>query len=84
MQEDECITNKFPEGESYEDVKNRIADFVEFLKNNYEGKHVAIVAHKAPQLAFDVLLCGKTWHEALATDWRKTKSWQPGWEYLLK
>jgi broad specificity phosphatase PhoE len=84
MQEDECITKPFPEGESYEDVKNRIADFIEFLKNNYDGKHVAIVAHKAPQLAFDVLLCGKTWHEALATDWRKTKSWQPGWEYLIK
>lgn len=83
MQEGECIYNKFPNGESYEDVKNRVADFLEFLKNNYNGKHVAIVAHKAPQLALDVLLKGKTWKEALAEDWRKTKSWQLGWDYQL-
>src|SRR3989344_7361423 len=55
------VTNKFPNGESYEDVKARIADFLGFLRQNYEGKYVAIVAHKAPQLALDVLLGGKTW-----------------------
>ncbi len=81
--EDECIYNKFPDGESYEDVKARMADFLEFLKKNYDGKHIAIVAHKAPQLSLDVLLKGYTWEEALAKDWRKTKSWQPGWEYQL-
>jgi len=48
-----CITERFPEGESYEDVKNRIADFLEFLKQNFDEKNVAIVAHKAPQLALD-------------------------------
>ncbi len=83
MQEEECIKNKFPEGESYEDVKARIADFLEFLKKNYNGKSVAIVAHKAPQLSLDVLIKGKTWKQALADDWRKTKSWKPGWEYIL-
>lgn len=84
MQERECILNKFPEGESYEDVKFRVADFLEFLKKNYDGKKVAIVAHKAPQLSLDVLLKGKTWEQALAEDWRKTKAWQLGWEYTLK
>lgn len=84
MQEEECITNKFPEGESYEDVKARVADFLEFLKKSYDGKSVAIVAHKAPQLALDVLLLSKTWKQALAEDWRKTKSWKSGWEYELR
>ena len=84
MQEEECITNKFPEGESYEDVKARIADFLEFLKNNYDGKSVAIVGHKAPQLSLDVLIKDKTWKQALAEDWRKTKAWKPGWEYEVK
>ena len=83
LAEEECIYNKFPGGESYEDVKARMADFLKFLKENYDGKHVAIVAHKAPQLSLDVLLKGKTWEQALAEDWRKTKSWQPGWEYQL-
>jgi alpha-ribazole phosphatase/probable phosphoglycerate mutase len=77
------VTEKFPNGESYGDVKARIADFLEFLKKNYDGKSVAIVAHKAPQLALDVFLKGKTWEQALAEDWRKTKSWQPGWNYAL-
>ena len=82
MQEEECITNKFPKGESYEDVKARVADFLEFLKENCDGKNVAIVGHKAPQLALDVLLKNKTWKQALVEDWRKTKSWKPGWEYI--
>jgi broad specificity phosphatase PhoE len=74
LQEQNIIT-RFPNGESYEDVKNR--------KENYDDKHVAIVAHKAPQLAFDVLLKNKTWEQAFAEDWRKRKAWQPGWEYFL-
>ncbi len=83
MCDGECIYNKFPEGESYEDVKMRLAHFLQYLKDNYDGKNVAIVSHKAPQLAIEVLLNGKTWERALAEDWRKTKSWQPGWDYLV-
>ena len=83
MQEEECIEKPFPEGESYEDVKVRVADFLEFLKKNYDGKSVAIVAHKAPQLSLDVLIKGKTWKQALEEDWRKTRTWRPGWEYTL-
>ena len=83
MQEQECIKEPFPDGESYEDVKARIAEFLEFLKRNHDGKRVAIVGHKAPQLSLDVLLGGKSWEKALASDWRKTKSWQPGWKYFL-
>ena len=76
------ISERFPDGESYEDVKTRIADFLDFIKKNYDGKSVAIVAHKAPQLALDVLLKGKTWEQAFAEDWRKRKAWQPGWDYV--
>jgi alpha-ribazole phosphatase/probable phosphoglycerate mutase len=82
MQE-QCITERFPEGESYEDVKKRIEDFLNFLRENYEGKNIAVVAHKAPQLALDVIVKGKTWKEAFTEDWRKTKAWKPGWEYSL-
>jgi len=83
MQE-KAIHTPFPNGESYEDVKARLADFLADLKQEYDGKHVAIVAHKAPQLALDVLLHGKTWQEAFAEDWRITKNWQPGWGYTLR
>ena len=83
MQED-FIDERFPDGESYEDVKERMADFLEDLKIDCEGKHVAIVAHKAPQLALDVLIKNKSWEEAFSEDWRKKKAWQPGWEYILE
>lgn len=83
MQEGECWHKPFPGGESYDDVKKRVGDFLTFLKSNYDGKHVAIVAHKAPQLALDCLLKGKDWPQSLADDWRKTHSWQPGWEYEI-
>lgn len=83
MQE-KMVVDRFPSGESYEDVKIRINDFLNFLKQNYEGKSVAIVAHKAPQLALDVLLKNKTWEQAFADDWRKVKAWRPGWDYILK
>lgn len=72
----------FPEGESCENVEDRISGFLEFLRNDYDGKNVAIVSHKAPQLALDVLIKKKTWPKAFAEDWRKKKAWQAGWEYI--
>lgn len=77
------ISAPFPNGESYKDVEKRIADFCNYLKNNFNNKHVALVAHCAPQLALDVVLKGKTWKQAIEEDWRNTKSWQPGWEYEI-
>lgn len=82
--QEQSIDSPMPNGESYENVKKRINDFLDFLKSKYDGKHIAIVAHKAPQLALDVLINNLTWEEAFAKDWRKTKSWQPGWEYIVE
>ena len=63
--------------------KKRIKDFIDFLKENYDGKPIAIVAHQAPQLALDVILGGKAWEQAIDEDWRKKKAWQPGWNYSI-
>lgn len=81
---DEHIEKAFPNGESLLDVEKRITEFLGFLKQNYEGKHVAIVAHKAPQLAIEKIVFHKTWKNALEDDWRKTKSWRPGWVYIVE
>lgn len=82
--QEQSITTPMPSGESYEMVKERIQSFLDEIKEKYDGKHIAIVAHKAPQLALDVILKGMTWEQAFISDWRKTKSWQPGWEYEIK
>ena len=75
------IDEAFPNGESLKDVEKRIREFVSWLKVNYDGKTVAIVAHRAPQLALEVISKNITWEEANKGDWRKTGDWQPGWEY---
>ena len=81
---EEHIEKPFPNGESLKDVEKRIRNFIEFLKDNYQGKTVGIVAHRAPQLALEVITKGISWKEANKNDWRKTKAWQPGWEYMIK
>lgn len=82
--QEQSVVVPMPGGESYEQVKARIENFLDDIKRDYQGKNVAIVAHKAPQLALDVIIKNYTWEQAFADDWRKTKSWQPGWEYTLK
>lgn len=78
------ISQPFPNGESYRDVEARVRLFLDSIKARYAGKHIAIVAHQAPQLALEVIVHGKSWPQAFAEDWRKTKSWQPGWEYIVE
>lgn len=78
------IDAPFPNGESYRDVEKRMANFLTFLKENHDEKHVALLAHQAPQLALEVLLNGQTWEQAIRDDWRKRGSWQPGWEHTLE
>ena len=75
------VEKPFPHGESYRDVEKRMDSFLKDVSEKYEGKHIAIVAHQAPQLALDVLIKKKTWEGAIADDWRHTGAWQPGWEY---
>lgn len=78
------INDPFPNGESLKDVENRIKSFIEFLKENYNEKIIGIVAHRAPQLAFEVITKNITWEQAIKEDWRNKKEWKPGWEYEVK
>jgi len=77
------INTHFPNGESLKDVENRIVDFLEYINKEYKNKTIAIVAHRAPQLALEVLTKNISWEEAIANDWRIKKKWQPGWFYEI-
>ena len=64
-----CIANRFHHGENCFDVEARIRDF---LKSHYDSnRNIAIIAHKYPQLALDVIFAGLSWKEAITQDWRK-------------
>lgn len=80
---EEHIDNPFPNGESLKDVESRIYDFLCFLLDNYNNKTIGIVAHRAPQLALDVIINNQTWEDAINNDWRKKGNWQPGWVYEI-
>ena len=58
--------------------------FLNEIKKNYSGKTIAIVAHRAPQLALEVITKGISWEEAIESDWRKSGDWKPGWEYIIE
>ncbi|MET8257755.1 histidine phosphatase family protein [Micromonospora sp. NPDC005205] len=84
-----CIHNHveepFPGGESLLDVQERVASFVEGLREGgAPGSNIAIVGHQGTQLALEVLLNGKSWAEALSEDWRGSGRWRPGWPYHVQ
>lgn len=73
----------FPNGESLKDVEKRIRSFIDDLLNDYKGKTIGIVAHRAPQLVFEVITKNISFEEANKNDWRKTGDWKPGWKYNI-
>lgn len=81
---EEHINNPFPNGESLKDVEKRVNEFLDYVLENYDGQTIGIIAHRAPQLAIEVITKGITWEEANLNDWRKTGDWQPGWQYTYK
>ena len=81
---EEHIEEEFPNGESLKSVESRMRDFLKYINENYKGKTIGIIAHRAPQLALEVITEHISWEEANKNDWRKTGDWQPGWEYIIK
>jgi len=81
----QCIEKPFPNGERCLDVEKRIKDLLKDLIGEYNEKKIAIVSHRAPQLALEVILNGKTWKKAIKDDWRmkEPNEWKPGWNYIV-
>ena len=80
------INKPFLNGESCMNVEKRVSSFLNDLLKKYAEKNVAIVSHRVPQLALEVLINNKSWEQAIEEDWRlkKPKQWEPGWKYEFK
>lgn len=76
----EHINSPFPNGESLLDVEMRIRSFLKELQLN-NCKKVALVSHRIPQLALDVIISKISWKDAIEKDWRLRGQWKPGWNY---
>lgn len=77
------INEPFLKGESLKDVENRIRNLINEIKVKYPNKRIALVSHRAPQLAFEVITNHRSWLETIENDWRLIGSWQLGWVYDL-
>ncbi len=73
------ISSPFPNGESYEDTTARMRGFLEELSQNYDGKKVMIIGHRATQYGLDNLINGVTLEQLVSSHFK----WQPGWSYIL-
>ncbi|HEY4525923.1 MAG TPA: histidine phosphatase family protein [Candidatus Paceibacterota bacterium] len=73
------IDTPFPGGESYEQTTARMGDFLNELKEKYDGKTVMIIGHRATQYGLEHLIKGLPIRDAVVAHWQ----WQPGWTYAL-
>ena len=62
---EEHIVEPFPNGESLKDVEKRIRAFINEIKKTHDGETIGIVAHRAPQLALEVITKNITWETAI-------------------
>ncbi|MBL8122074.1 histidine phosphatase family protein [Candidatus Saccharibacteria bacterium] len=71
----------YPNGESYRDCMNRMKSFYGWLRDNFDGKTVLIIGHRATHYGLDVWIEGKTLEDTIAeaAAWQ----WQPGWKYTV-
>jgi len=74
------ITEPFPNGESYEQVADRMKTFLDWLKQNFDGRTVLIIGHRATHYGLDHWIAGKPLKECVTENF----TWQPGWKYELK
>lgn len=73
------IDTPFPGGESYEQCMDRMGDFLNMLKQNYEGQTVVVIGHRATQYGLEHHISGKDTLICVTEPW----SYQPGWTYKL-
>jgi broad specificity phosphatase PhoE len=71
------ITKPFPNGESYEQTSMRMRSFLDELVQNYDGKKVMIIGHRATQYGLEHWIKHLSIKETVTAPWK----WQPGWTY---
>ncbi|MDR2934201.1 MAG: histidine phosphatase family protein [Rickettsiales bacterium] len=75
----ERIYTPYPNGESYIQTCDRMFSFLEYLKNNFDGKKILIIGARATQFGIQNYIQKIPYEELVVAKF----NWQPGWEYNL-
>jgi len=74
------LVDPFPNGESYQQVVDRVSRWLSEARPYMEAGTVIIIGHRATHYALEHLLNRVTLVEAVTAPW----TWQPGWTYHLR
>lgn len=69
----------FPEGESFEQITERVKEFLNSIFTLYEGKTVVVIGHRATWYGLEHWLKGVPLEQAISLPCQ----WQPGWKYEM-
>jgi broad specificity phosphatase PhoE len=75
-----AVVTPFPEGESYQQVAERVSSWLTETAARFEGKTVLVIGHRATFYALEHLVRGIPLTHAVVAAW----AWQPGWSYCLR
>jgi 2,3-bisphosphoglycerate-dependent phosphoglycerate mutase len=73
------IVTPFPEGESYQQVVERVSSWLTDAICKFAGETVLVIGHRATFYAFEHVVRKLPLHEAVVAPWQ----WQPGWVYHI-
>jgi broad specificity phosphatase PhoE len=74
------IDERYPGGESYRQVVERVGEFLDDLRREHDGKRVLVIGHAATRWALQHLLEGTPLAELVDAPF----AWQEGWEFVLR
>jgi broad specificity phosphatase PhoE len=74
------VDEPFPGGESYRQTVERMAEFLEDVSAEFEGRRILLIGHSATRWALEHLLEGVELERLVAAPFE----WQEGWSFVLE
>jgi broad specificity phosphatase PhoE len=73
------LAHPFPNGESYQQVVDRMSEWLSEVRRDYNADSVLVIGHRATVYSLEHLVNQVSLHDAVTLPWK----WQPGWTYHL-
>ncbi len=74
------VLDPFPNGESYQQVVDRVSEWLREAMAQIDAGTVLVIGHRATFYAVEHLLNRVALHDAVTSPW----AWRPGWTYDLR